>query len=54
MLCLIPDQHRDVANFVTGIGVTVRFGDRVEVYRRPITVRSLPASINSCRKTRSA
>jgi hypothetical protein len=30
MLCLISDQHRDVANLVTGIGVAVRFGDLVE------------------------
>ena len=30
MLVLMSDQHRDVANLVTGIGVAVRFGDLVE------------------------
>ena len=35
MLCLISDQHRDVANLVTGIGVAVRFGDLVEPISAP-------------------
>jgi len=35
MLCLISDQHRDVANLVIGIGVPVRFGDLVEPISAP-------------------
>jgi hypothetical protein len=35
MLCLISDQHRDVANLVTGIGVAVRFSDLVEPISSP-------------------
>ena len=35
MLCLISDQHRDVANLVTGIGVAVRFDDLVEPISAP-------------------
>ena len=35
MLCLISDQHRDVANLVTGIGVAVRVGDLVEPISAP-------------------
>ena len=35
MICLISDQHRDVANLVTGIGVTVRFGNLVERISAP-------------------
>jgi hypothetical protein len=30
VLFLISDQHRDVANFVTGIGVAMRVGDLIE------------------------
>src|SRR5688572_5883439 len=33
--CLISDQHRDVADLVTGIGVAVRFGDLVERVSTP-------------------
>ena len=35
MLCLISDQHCDVANLVTGIGVAVRFGDLIERISAP-------------------
>jgi concanavalin A-like lectin/glucanase superfamily protein len=35
MLCLISDQHRDVANLVIGIGVAVGFGDLVEPVSSP-------------------
>ena len=35
MLCLISDQHRDVANLVTGISVAVRFDDLVESVSAP-------------------
>jgi hypothetical protein len=35
MLGLISDQHRDVANLVTGIGVAVRFNDLVERMSAP-------------------
>src|SRR5687767_12792907 len=34
-ICLISDQHRDVANLVTGIGVAVRLGDLVERISTP-------------------
>src|SRR5688572_20905664 len=33
--CLISDQHRDIANLMTGIGVAVRFGDLVERVSTP-------------------
>src|SRR4030095_2637753 len=34
-LCLISDQHRDVANLVIGIRVAVRFGDLVKRISAP-------------------
>jgi hypothetical protein len=35
ILCLIADQHGNVANLVTGLGVAVRFGDLVEPISAP-------------------
>ena len=42
MLCLISNQHCDVANLVTGIGVAVRFGDLVERVTAPDDGAQLP------------
>ena len=54
MLRLISDQHRDVADLMTAIGGRCASTISSSVYRRPNHGAHLPASISSCRRTRSA